>query len=72
MEELGIPSISFVTESFRGLGNATAKGKKMSDLPIVVLPKLYDQFPEDEIREDVRGHVPDVLDSLTNRGLSSS
>ncbi|MEE9285243.1 MAG: hypothetical protein V3V35_05885 [Dehalococcoidia bacterium] len=68
MEELGVPTISFVTQPFQGLGLATAKGKRIPDLPIVVLDHLYDQRPEDEIRADVRQRMPEVLAVLTNSG----
>ena len=59
-----MPTISFVTEAFRGLGEATAKGKRMPELPIIVLPKLYDQLPEEEIWADMRNRAQDVLAAL--------
>lgn len=68
MEELGVPTISYVTEPFEGLGLATAKGKKIPDLPIVVLSKGYDQRPEEEIRADVRQRAPEILAALTKPG----
>jgi len=57
--------VSFVTEPFRSLAGATAKGKRVPDLPIIVLPMGYDQRPEDEVRADVRQRVPQVLAALT-------
>ena len=37
----------------------------MADLPIIVLPHRYDHLPEEEIREDVRTRVGDVIKTLT-------
>lgn len=65
---MGVPTVSFVSEDFRGLSNATAKGKRFPDLPIVVLPSLYGQLPEEEIRRDIRQRVPEVLAALTTDG----
>ena len=59
-----MPTISLVTEAFRGLSEATAKGKRMPELPTIVLPRLYDQLPEAEIRADVRSRVQDLLAAL--------
>ncbi len=47
------------------MANATARGKKMPNLPIIVLPHRYDHLPEDDIRADVRGRVGDVIKILT-------
>ena len=65
MEGLGVPTISDVTEAFEALGLATAKGKRIPDLPMVVLSKGYDQRPEEEIRADVRQRAPEILAALT-------
>ena len=37
----------------------------MPNLPIIVLPHRYDHLPEDDIREDVRNRVGDVIKILT-------
>ena len=68
MEPLGIPTLSFLTEQFKGLGQITAKSRSLPDLPIIVLPHLYDQLPEDDIREDIRRRLPDILAALTATG----
>ena len=47
------------------MANATARGKRMPNLPIIVLPHRYDHLPEDDIREDVRNRVGDVIKILT-------
>lgn len=67
MEGLGTPSISLVTDQFRGLGAATAKGRRVSELPIMVLPHLYDQWPEEQIREDIRNRIPEILNALVRK-----
>ena len=59
-----MPTVGLVTEQFRGLGIATARGKKTPDLPMIVLPQLYDQLPEEEIRADARRRVQEVLAAL--------
>jgi hypothetical protein len=64
LEEMGIPTVSLLTEQFRGLGAATAKGKKMADLPVVVLPHLYDQKSPEAVREDIRERLPALLGAL--------
>lgn len=62
-----MPTISFVTEPFRSLSEATARGKRVPDLPIVVLPAGYDQRAEADVRSDVRQRAPQVLAALTKR-----
>jgi hypothetical protein len=61
-----VPTVSLVTQQFRGLGQATARGKKLPELPIVVLPHQYDQMAEPEIRADIRARIPDLLSALTS------
>ena len=65
MEAQGVPTISLVTEHFEGLGLVTAKGQKMPDLPTIVLPHLYDLLSEEEVRQDIRQRVPEILAALT-------
>ena len=60
-----MPTVSLVTQQFRGLGQATARGKKLPELPIVVLPHQYDQMAEPDIRADIRARIPDLLTALT-------
>jgi hypothetical protein len=63
---LGTPTISLVTEPFRGLANATARGRKIPDLPTIVLPRGYDRLPEEDIRADIRRHLSEMLGAVTH------
>ncbi len=65
MESLGVPTVSFVTEPFQNLAETTAKGKRVPDLPLIVLPIGYDQREEADVRADVRQRAPEVLRALT-------
>ena len=66
MEESGVPSVGIVTEQFSGLALATARGRKMPDLNIIVLPHKYDQLSEQEVREDIRGRAAEIIGTLTD------
>lgn len=59
-----MPSVGLVTEQFRGLAEATARGRRTPDLPILVLPAGYDELPEAEIRADARRRVPELVRAL--------
>ncbi len=60
-----MPTVSLVTEQFQGLGAATAEGRKMPRLPIIVMPHGYDQWTEEAIREQIRAKLPAILAALT-------
>ena len=65
MEESGVPSVGIVTDQFSGLALATARGRKMPDLNIIVLPHKYDQLSEEEVRKDIRGRAAEIIAALT-------
>ena len=54
-----------MTEQFRGLAEATARGRKNPSLSILVFPAGYDELPEAEIRADARRRVPELVRALT-------
>ena len=60
-----MPSVGLVTEQFRGLAAATARGRKNPELAILVFPSGYDELPEAEIRADARRRVPELVRALT-------
>ena len=67
VEELGVPTVSLVTAQFKGLARTTARGRKVPELPVVVLPDLYDQLSEEEIRADIRSRLPEILGAMTGQ-----
>jgi hypothetical protein len=58
--------VGLVTEQFRGLAEATARGRKNPDLAILVLPAGYDELPEAEIRADAQHRLPELARALTS------
>lgn len=63
---MGTPTVTLVTEPFRGLAGATSRGNKIPDLPTIVLPQAYDRLPEEAIRADIRLRLPDILAAVTS------
>jgi hypothetical protein len=57
--------VGLVTEQFRGLAAATARGRKNPDLAILVFPSGYDELPEAEIRADARRRIAELVRALT-------
>jgi len=57
--------VGLVTEQFKGLAQATARGRRVPALPVLVLPRGYDELPEAEIRADARERLPALMDALT-------
>lgn len=60
-----MPSVGLVTEQFRGLAEATARGRKNPDLALLVFPAGYDELPEAVIRTDARRRLPELVRALT-------
>ncbi len=67
---MGVPTISLVTEQFQGLGAAAAKGRRMPNLPITVMPHGYDQWDEQAIKDEARLRLPEIMAALTGRTKS--
>lgn len=57
--------MGLVTQQFRGLAEATARGRKNPDLAVLVFPAGYDELPEAEIRTDARRRLPELVRALT-------
>jgi hypothetical protein len=57
--------VGLVTEQFRGLAEATARGRRNPALAILVLPAGYDELPEAEIRADARRRMPELVRTLS-------
>jgi len=54
-----------VTQQFKGLAEATARGRRVPDLPVLVLPSGYDELSEGEVRADARERLPALIRALT-------
>lgn len=54
-----------MTQQFKGLAEATARGRRVPELPVLVLPRGFDELPEDEIRADARERLPALVSALT-------
>ena len=67
MEELGIPCVGLVTEQFKGLAQATARGRRVPELPVLVLPRGYDELSDAEIRADARARLSALMGALTQQ-----
>ncbi|MCE2392468.1 MAG: hypothetical protein J4G09_13490 [Proteobacteria bacterium] len=63
-----MPCAGLVTRQFKGLAQATARGRRVPELPVLVLPQGYDEWPEERIRADARERLPALLDALTGAG----
>ena len=57
--------MGLVTEQFRGLAEATARGRKNPELALLVFPAGYDELPEAEIRADARRRLPELVRALS-------
>ncbi len=53
-----------VTEQFRGLAEATARGLRVDDQPIIILPSGYDEWAEADIRADIASRLDDIVAAL--------
>jgi len=60
-----VPSVGLVTQQFRGLAEATARGRRNPGLAILVFPAGYDELPDAEIRADARRRLPELVRALT-------
>lgn len=60
--------MGLVTEQFEGLARATAQGRCVPELPVLVLPSDYDERPEAEIRADARARWAALMGALTRPG----
>ncbi|MDE0115903.1 MAG: hypothetical protein OXT07_04725 [bacterium] len=61
---MGTPAVGLVTEQFRGLAEATARGLRVDNQPLIVLPSGYDEWSEDDIRADIASRLDDIVDAL--------
>ncbi len=53
-----------MTEQFRGLAEATARGLRVGNQPLIVLPAGYDEWPEAEIRTDIASRMAAIVAAL--------
>ncbi|MEK7874530.1 MAG: hypothetical protein AAB502_11830 [Chloroflexota bacterium] len=56
--------MTLVTKAFEGLAKASAKGRGVPDLRVVVLPHPLDSLPEKQIRQIVRQHSDVIIHNL--------
>ncbi|MCY4036425.1 MAG: hypothetical protein OXF64_03090 [bacterium] len=61
---MGTPTVGLVTEQFRGLAEATARGLRVDNQPVVVLPSGYDEWPEADIRADIAARLDQIVGAL--------
>ena len=61
---MGTPAVGLVTEQFQGLAEATARGLRVENQPLIVLPSSYDEWSEADIRADIASRLDDIVDAL--------
>ncbi len=61
---MGTPTVALITEQFRGLAEATARGLRVHDQPFIVLPSGYDEWAEEDIRADMASRLDEIAAAL--------
>ena len=51
LERLGVPTVTFVSETFESFARARCKGLGMPDLRLVTVPHPVADRPQDELEE---------------------
>ncbi len=61
---MGTPAVGLVTEQFRGLAAAAARGLRVENQPLIVLPSGYDEWSEADIRADIASRLDHIVGAL--------
>ncbi|MEK7681295.1 MAG: hypothetical protein AAB369_00535 [Chloroflexota bacterium] len=65
LEARGVPTVTLATQYFEALARITAKGKRLPDLPLTILPHPLNPLPDGQIREAVRKQAGRMVEALT-------
>ena len=64
LEELGIPTVTFVTAPFASAARTLARIHGLADIPLVIVADDYLENTDDVIRERTAGILEEILEDL--------
>jgi hypothetical protein len=64
LEELGIPTVTFVTAPFASAARTLARIHGLPDIPLVIVADDYLENADDVIRERTAGILDEILEDL--------
>ena len=64
LEELGIPTVTFVTAPFESAARALARIHGIPDIPLIIVSDDYLENSDDVIRERTRGLLDELVGHL--------
>jgi hypothetical protein len=64
LEELGIPTVTFVTAPFESAARTLARIHGLPDIPLIIVPADYLENSDGVLRERTRLALDDVLEHL--------
>jgi hypothetical protein len=68
LEELGIPTVTFVTSPFEAAARALARIHGIPDIPLIIVSADYLENSDDVIRERTRDSLDEILGALFGAG----
>jgi hypothetical protein len=68
LEELGIPTVTFVTSPFEAAARTLARIHGIPDIPLIIVSDDYLENSDDVIRERTRDHLDEILTALFGVG----
>jgi hypothetical protein len=64
LEELGIPTVTFVTSPFEAAARTLARIHGIPDIPLIIVSDDYLENSDDVIRERTRDSLDEILTAL--------
>jgi hypothetical protein len=64
LEELGIPTVTFVTAPFEGAARTLARIHGIPDIPLIIVPHDYLENSDEVLRERSRKALDDIVRHL--------
>lgn len=65
LEKRGVPTVTLCTDAFAGLAREESKNLGMPDLPIVVIKHPLGGTSPEQVKQQSRAAVQQVVDALT-------
>jgi hypothetical protein len=70
LEELGIPTVTFVTSPFEAAARTLARIHGIPEIPLIIVSDDYLENSDDVIRERTRDYLDTILTALFGVGTS--
>jgi len=67
MIQRGLPAVVLVTERFTALAKAVRTGRRMPDLPTLVMPLNPQFYPDGEVERTTEGLIDEYVDLIAPR-----